>query len=113
MPCHVLAQRMADLAQIRTQSAGKRSYASMMILCSVDAEKGPSLYKIDPAGHFFGYKAVAAGAKYQETMTRLEKRVKDDGIEQSVDATVQAAIMELQQVLSSDFKASEIEVAVV
>ena len=66
-----------------------------------------------PIGHFFGYKAVAAGAKYQEAMTRLEKRIKDEGINHDADATIQAAILELQQVLSSDFKANEIEVAIV
>lgn len=113
MPCRVLAMRMADLAQVYTQHAGRRAYAAMMMLCSVDDEAGPQLYKVDPAGHFFGYKAVAAGPRFLEATTRLEKRVKEDGIDHDLETTVRHAIMELQQVLSSDFKASEIEVGVV
>ena len=59
MPRHVLAQRMADLAQIRTQSAGKRSYASMMILCSVDAEKALAA-KSTPQGTSVAGRAAGA-----------------------------------------------------
>ena len=113
MPCRVLAMRMADLAQVYTQHAGRRAYAGMMILCAVDDEAGPQLYKVDPAGHFFGFKAVAAGPKYLESTTRLEKRIKEDGNEENTETTIRNVIMELQAVLSTDFKASEIEVAVV
>jgi 20S proteasome subunit alpha 1 len=113
MPVHVLAKRMADLAQVYTQQAGRRAYAAMMILCAVDEERGPSLYKVDPAGHYFGYKAVAAGTKYQEAMTRLEKRVKANPEGGDENETIQAAIEELQHVLSADFKNSEIEVGVI
>ena len=112
MPVRVLAMRMADLAQVWTQHNGRRAMAGMMILCAVDDEAGPQLYKVDPAGHFFGFKAVAAGPKYLESMTRLEKRVKEDGSEHGVEATVRHIIMELQAVLSTDFKATEIEVGV-
>jgi 20S proteasome subunit alpha 1 len=113
MPVAVLAKRMADLAQVYTQQAGRRAYAAMMILCAVDDETGPALYKVDPAGHYFGYKAVAAGTKYQEAMTRLEKRVKSKPEGGDVDYTIQAAIEELQHVLSADFKCSEIEVGII
>ena len=104
---------MADLAQVWTQHAGRRAYAGMMILCSVDDEAGPQLYKVDPAGHFFGFKAVAAGPKYLESTTRLEKCVKEDGIEHDSENTIRNLIMQLQAVLSTDFKSSEIEIAVV
>ena len=113
MPCSVLAKRMADLAQVYTQQAGRRAYAAMMILSSIDQEQGPSLYKVDPAGHFYGYKAVAAGTKYQEAMTRLEKKVKEKPEGVDTDYTIQSAIEELQHVLSADFKPTEIEVGVV
>ena len=113
MPCRILAARMADLAQVYTQHAGRRAYAGMMILCSVDDEAGPQLYKVDPAGHFFGFKAVAAGPKYLESTTRLEKCIKEDGIEHDSENTIRNLIMQLQAVLSTDFKSSEIEIAVV
>ena len=34
-------------------------------LCSVDDEKGPQVFKVDPAGHVLRYKATAAGSKEQ------------------------------------------------
>lgn len=40
-----------------------RPFGVETILCSIDDEKGPMLYKIDPSGHFSGYKAVSSGVK--------------------------------------------------
>ena len=34
----------------------------------MDVEKGPSLFKVDPAGYYFGYKGVAAGVKEQDSV---------------------------------------------
>jgi len=39
-------------------------------------EKGPQLFRSDPAGHYLGFKACAAGAKEQEANNFLEKKVK-------------------------------------
>ena len=40
-----------------------RPYAVETIVCSIDEERGPQLFKVDPSGHFFGYKAVSSGVK--------------------------------------------------
>ena len=42
----------------------------------IDEEKGPLLYKTDPAGYYVGYKATAAGLKEQEAANHLEKKIK-------------------------------------
>lgn len=112
IPVHYLARKVADEAQIYTQQAAKRSAAAVMILGAVDDEKGPQLYKVDPAGHVLGYKATAAGSKEQDAINALEKKVKADPAPAGEEA-VRMAISTMQSVLASDFKASEVEIAVV
>ena len=72
----MLAKRMANINQIYTQQAAMRPLGVSMILIGMDMEWGPQLFKCDPAGHFIGYKATAAGMKSQEAMNFLEKKVK-------------------------------------
>jgi 20S proteasome subunit alpha 1 len=97
MPLATLAKRLADLNQVRTQFAGRRAMGVMMIICSIDDEKGPQLYKVDPAGHYFGFKATAAGAKGQEAMTFLEKKMASNPTPSSAEM-IQTGIMCLQSV---------------
>lgn len=50
-----------------------------MILIAYDDERGPLLYKTDPAGTYMGFRATAAGPKSQEAHNYLEKRYKKTG----------------------------------
>jgi len=112
IPLSMLAKRIADIAQVNTQHAGMRTLACFAILVSVDDEKGPQIFKVDPAGHYFPYKATSAGSKEQEAMNWLEKKV--ETFDQMDDeSTVRTAISCLQSVLTSDFKVSEIEVGII
>ena len=47
-----------------------------MILISYDDEKGPCVYKIDPAGYYFN--ACSVGAKQIESNSFLEKKYKNN-----------------------------------
>ena len=42
-----------------------RPLCVMTMLFAYDEEKGPLLFKIDPAGSFLGYKACSTGEKEQ------------------------------------------------
>ena len=53
-----MAQRIADIAQAYTQKAFQRAYAVETMFCSIDKQLGPQLYKIDPAGHYLGFKVT-------------------------------------------------------
>ena len=83
------------------------------MLMAVDDELGPQLWRIDPAGLCMGYKAAAAGVKEQEAVNNLEKKIKSDTAPRTREEVTRATVDTLQAVLGEDFKARDIEVAVV
>lgn len=112
MPVHVLSRRIADICQVYTQEASSRALACVMLFIGVDEEKGAQVFKVDPAGHFLPYKAVATGKSEPEAMNFLEKRVEQlSGLDEN--STIEMAISTMQYVLSTDFKSTEIEVGVI
>eukprot|EP01096_Ripella_sp_DP13-Kostka_P006054 TRINITY_DN2137_c0_g1_i1.p1 TRINITY_DN2137_c0_g1~~TRINITY_DN2137_c0_g1_i1.p1 ORF type:complete len:255 (-),score=95.47 TRINITY_DN2137_c0_g1_i1:118-858(-) len=112
IPVHFLANRLADINQVFTQHAYARPLGVGLLLASIDDEAGPQLFKIDPAGSFAGWRAASFGAKEQEANIALEKKLRDRPT-LNLDETIQLAIGVLQQVLSQDLKASDIEVGLV
>lgn len=112
VPVHVLARRIADIAQVNTQSASMRPLACVMLLVAVDDERGPQLFKVDCAGHYLPFFGTASGSKEQEAVNFLEKKVADMK-EYGHDETIRCAIMCLGSVLGSDFRGTEIEVGIV
>ena len=83
-----------------------------MILVAMDAEKGPMLFKTDPAGYYCGYKATSVGVKQAEANNYLEKKLRNNP-SWSFHETVEVAITALASVLAADFKATDIEIGVV
>ncbi len=115
IPVDFLSTRMADEFQVYTQHAYMRPMAAMCMFVGIDEEKGPCLFKNDPAGYCVGYKATSAGVKEQEAINFLEKKVKGENAGNAFDETetIQTAISCLQSVLGEDLKSKELEVGIV
>lgn len=113
-PVGVLSGRLADINQVYTQHAAMRAMGVMMIIGGVDEEKGPQLFRVDPAGHCWGYHACAAGPKMEAAQNFFEKQQKKEPMgEMDVNDTLDCAIMSLQTVLAVDFKPTDVEVGIV
>ena len=85
-----------------------------MILVGMDPERGPLVYKMDPAGYYCGYKAISAGVKQTEANNYLEKKVKKRAeSDWSLPEAIELALNSLLTVLSVDLKPREVEVAIV
>mmetsp|Transcript_1769 Transcript_1769/g.2632 ORF Transcript_1769/g.2632 Transcript_1769/m.2632 type:complete len:244 (+) Transcript_1769:50-781(+) len=110
IPVGVLSQRLADISQVYTQQASLRALACVVLLIAVDEEKGPQVFKVDPAGHYFPYLAASSGAKEQEALNWFEKKV-GTFAELDENETIRCAIQCLQSV--TDFRGNEIEVGIV
>lgn len=112
IPVPVLAQKYGHNMQKFSQYAGIRPFCVTVTLVGVDEEFGPQCYRIDPSGQAVGFRAISAGAKEQEAMTQLEKHWKKKEGNWDTKETIETAIQVLQTVISSDFKANEIEIGI-
>ena len=82
-----------------------------LLLVAIDDEAGPQLFKCDPSGYYYGYKATSSGSKEQEAINYLEKQLKKSP-DMVFQETTTEAVDCLQNVLATDLKASDIEVGV-
>lgn len=113
IPVDVLSKRMANLAQIYTQRAYMRPLGAVVTFAGVDDEKGPLLYKVDPAGYYTGAKALAVGPKQDEATTALEKKYKNkEYLKGDITKLVETAIVTLSGVMNTEFKKDDIEIGV-
>ena len=112
IPIHILADKVAEFAQLYTQEAYMRPLCCISILFSIDDERGPQIFKVDPAGYYVGYKATAAGEKEQGCTNQLEREIKKKS-ELSRDEAMKVAVKALQNTLSMEFRKTDVEIGIV
>ncbi|CDW87101.1 proteasome subunit alpha type-6 [Stylonychia lemnae] len=112
IPVHVLAQKLGHHLQHFSQQAGLRPFCVNTTIVGMDEEFGAQCYRVDPSGQAIGFKCVSTGSKEQEAMTQLEKHYRKKEGNWDRKETIETAIQVLQTVISSDFKANEIEIGV-
>jgi 20S proteasome alpha/beta subunit len=111
IPVSQLAARLSEVHQIETQYALARPTAVAAIIFGYDAVADDfALYRVDPSGTSYGYKAVASGVKETEAMSALEKKVQPFEDEKVLSEFV---LSTLQTVVGMDFEAKELEVAII
>lgn len=104
-----VVKEMCDLKQICTQSAGLRPFGVSILVAGIDLD-GPKLYKTDPAGIYFGYKAVVIGEGETEVEKILHKEYKEN---LNIDAALELSIRALTKALGEDFNTQRIDAAVI
>ena len=127
----LLAKRLANINQVYTQKAAMRPLGIAMILIGLDYEQGqePQIFKLDPAGHYVGYRATASGTKQTEAISFLEKQFKRVPTAMAPDAALaeaenmarelsredvlDMAVNTLHTVLAQELKPSEVEIGIV
>ncbi|WFC93517.1 proteasome endopeptidase complex [Malassezia brasiliensis] len=129
----LLAKRLANINQVYTQKAAMRPLGIAMILIGLDEEQGhkPQIFKLDPAGHYVGFRATASGTKQTEAVNFLEKQFRrtssvstsapDSALREaeeiaaklSREDALDMAVNALSTVLAQELKPSELEVGVV
>lgn len=115
IPISLLAKRMGDKAQVRTQQAGLRPMGVIATFIGMDQEDHtgawvPRICTVDPAGSVGGYFAYAAGKKQADAQAFLEKKQKTapfDTLTEKEAAMV--ALSAMQSAIGTALKASDLE----
>ena len=117
VPVDHLARRMANLAQLATQQAAMRPLAVSLTLVGWDEERGePAVFRVDPAGFYTGYRAVASGPKATEAMTGLEKALLgggEAGFGESAEDAAAHGLRVMQATIGQRLGPGEVEIGVV
>ncbi|KAJ9126834.1 hypothetical protein QFC24_001867 [Naganishia onofrii] len=126
----IIADARAQVQRTRSEAAEFRykfgyeiTPDASMILIGLDPERGPQIFKLDPAGYYIGHTACAAGQKQTEANNYFDKKFKSFAATAAsssasktteLDRTrvIELAIEALSTVCSTDFKAGEIEIGI-
>lgn len=104
-----IVKDMCSLKQICTQSGGLRPFGVALLAAGVD-ESGLRLYKTDPTGSYYEYKAVVIGEGENDIHEKLQKEYKAS---MTVDQGLSFATKALKEFLGDEFNIKRIDAAVI
>lgn len=73
-----VVKELSDIYQVSTQRGGLRPFGVSLLVGGVDKNEKPKLYRINPTGVFFQYKAAAIGEGDEEIEEKLEEEYEED-----------------------------------
>ena len=73
IPGQVIAERLANVAQMNTIYSYQRPYGSSIIIAAHDIMKGATLWMVEPSGACFQYYGCASGRGRQLARNEIEK----------------------------------------
>ncbi len=74
----LLAKAVADIKQAYTQHGGVRPFGVSLIFGGVNPDGATRIYRTDPGGQYFGFKAIAIGSGEADVNEYFEKVYRDN-----------------------------------
>ena len=85
----LLAKAVADIKQAYTQHGGVRPFGVSLIFGGVNPDGETKIYRTDPGGQYFSFKATVIGNGEAEVTSFFEKNYRDNmTLEEIVEATI-------------------------
>ncbi|PLW80361.1 proteasome subunit alpha [Candidatus Woesearchaeota archaeon] len=105
-----IVKDVCSLKQVCTQSGGLRPFGVSLLIAGIDNNNSKKLYKTDPTGIYFQYKATVIGEGEPEIEPILFKEYKDDlSVEQGLSLSIKA----MMKALNDKFESGRIDAAFV
>ncbi len=104
-----LVKKVCDFKQLYTQYGGTRPFGVSLLIGGIDS-KGPRLFITQPAGIFFGYKAISIGEGSSVVNKFLEKNYKDS---MTNEEAIKLGLKALKSFFKSKFDDKKVEIAIV
>ncbi len=103
-----IVKDMCSLKQMCTQSGGLRPFGVSMLVAGIDQDDVPRLYRTDPTGQYYQYKASVIGEGETEIIEKLHNEYKESW---TTDQALTMAVQSIKEFLGDKFSLERIDAA--